>query len=191
MPRLGNINRGDGREGLRHLIFWQHTPQSMPIPPLQRSHHHGAAGKVSFPSSSPALTLPPLAPGRGFPAALVRVKATQGVLHTRATTTLFKLTFELKQLPNALSSTLKSLQTPESTELLPPIVWENTTQNGSKGGKMELAPNLQRGSEQPRDPDPLGSDSLLGKITGHFLLQLNSLFTENPTHPKSSSRILI
>lgn len=58
MPRLENSNRGDAREGLRHLIFWQHTPQPVPVPPLQRSHHHGAAGKVSFPSSSCAPTFP-------------------------------------------------------------------------------------------------------------------------------------
>lgn len=45
---------------------------------------------------------------------------------------------------------------------------------------MALAPNFRRGSWRPRDPDPSAhaADSLLGKITGHFLLQLNSLFTE-------------
>lgn len=158
----------------------------MPVPPLHRSHHHGAAGKVSFPSSSPAApTLPrclistastllnrntsqatplpllPLNPAeisehsllnsetrrardtsdlslvppshlsplppfqdRNAPDTFshtaaagiwkkisnctpVDVKAVQGVLHTRATTTLSKLTFVPKQLPNALSSTDK------------------------------------------------------------------------------------
>lgn len=174
MPRLGSINRGDGREGLRHFIFWQHAPQSVLLPPLQRSHHHRAAGKVSSPSSS-ASTLPrclistastllnrntsqatPLPPSlhpaeisehsllnsetrtaRGTsdlslvpPSSLTPdtfltrgchwhlaevsnctpagVKAAQGVLHARATTTLVKLTFVPKQLPNALSSTPNS-----------------------------------------------------------------------------------
>lgn len=79
-------------------------------------------------------------------------------------------------------------QTPESTELLHHIVWENTPRNGNKGGTMTLAPDFQRGSRQPRDPDPLvhAADSLLGKIIGHFLLQLNSVHretTENPMHP--------
>lgn len=158
----------------------------MPVPPLHRSHHHGAAGKVSLPSSSPAApTLPrclistastllnrntsqatplpllPLNPAeisehsllnsetwrardtsdlslvppshlsplppfqdRNAPDTFshmaatgiwkkisnctpVDVKAVQRVLHTRATTTLSKLTFVPKQLLNALSSTNK------------------------------------------------------------------------------------
>lgn len=121
--------------------------------------------------------------------ALAGVKAARGVLHTRATTTLLKLTFVPKSL--VLNSKLTNRQTPESTELLPRVLWENTTQNGSKGGRMALAANFQRGSQQPRDP---AADSLLGKIIGHFLLQLSSwLMKRQQRTPRtqSSSRILI
>lgn len=107
------------------------------------------------------------------------------MLHTRATTRLFQLTFVPKCL--VLNSKLINRQTPESIELLPHTVWENTTQNGSKGGRMALAPKFQRGSRQPKNLDPSvhAADSLLGKITGHFLLQLlvHGETTENPMHP--------
>lgn len=82
-------------------------------------------------------------------------------------------------------------QTPESTELLPHIVWENTTQNGSKGGKMAL-----RRSRQPRDPNSSAhtADSLLEKnywaLSSPAQLFVHGETTENPTHlnPPQESR---
>lgn len=250
--------------GLRHLIFWQHAPQSTPLPPLQRSHQHGAAGKVSFQSSSPAPTLPrrfistastllnrntsqatPLPPSLHpahisehslFNSEIQRARDTFDLSLVSPSHLSPLLPFQDRNAPDTfltcschwhleeafqlhfggcqsrtgsasydqalqadfcaqaaskrllLNFKVINRQTPESTELLPHIVWENTTQNGSMRVKIALVPNFQRGSQQPIDPSPSvhAADSLLGKIIGHFLLQLNCLFretTENPTHP--------
>lgn len=214
--------------GLRHLVFWQHAPQSMPLPPQQRSHHHRAAGKVSFQSSSSAPSLPrcfistastllnrntsqatplplslhpaqisehsllnseswrardtsnlslvppshlsPLLPFQdcnapdtfltrgchwhleeGFQLHLGGCQSPTGSpSHNYALQADFCAQAASKHL--LLNFKVINRQTPESTELLPHVVWENTTQNGSTGGKVALSPNFRGEDSNPETP---------------------------------------